>query len=141
MAESTWESHAIPIVEAIARLETAHMGAHSLDVATETGLDADEVAKELFALLDGRYVSGRDFSDAAIVRFIDLRPLERGKVLIGQWPGSDAFSILLDRIDQALASASPQESTRLRALKDALISVGARIGGSILGDVVRDVLT
>lgn len=128
MAESTWSTLEVPILEAIATLEDMH-GTNAEAIAARLDKDLDVCLKSLVSLIEAGYIAGRvdKFLGGTVkVRFIRL--LERGKVQVGQWPSdADIYENLLELLDRQMAAADKAEQKRIGAVKDAVIKAGPNL--------------
>lgn len=140
MADSTWDSIAIPILEAVAAEEKLGRRPDLARVVNVTGLAPDEVARELEALLDGDFVEGSDTSSLTSFDVGSLRLLERGKVAVREWPGDDAYSALIELIERRIADEKdPEHKGKLAKLREAIVAIGTGAGGNLFAELVRQV--
>lgn len=128
MADTTWSTVEVPILEAIASLESMN-GTDAEAIASHVGIDLDVCLKALVSLIEAGYAIGRidKFLGGTVkVRFVRL--LERGKVQVGQWPSDeDIYENLLELLDRQMAAADKAEQKRIGAVKDAVIKAGPNL--------------
>ncbi len=127
-----WHSRDLPVLLCVARLEgrDAPVGTSDM-VAIELEIPEEEATTALLALDDGRYIKaitgGATLGSGPGVLAVDLR--ERGRRVVGLWPGEDAADSLVDALRQAEdATSDPEERTAIRR------------AWSSLGGVSRDVM-
>jgi hypothetical protein len=133
----TWHNRDLPVLRAIVRAfqddPTGHVRSGAL--ATELGMEPDDVTRALANLLRGGFVvppgnAGRQAAEFGII--IDIT--DRALYATGSWPTPDTA---LDRIVatlQAIAdNTDADEDTRSRARKilDSLTGAGKQIGISV----------
>lgn len=137
MAQPTWEQRERPLLEVIAECEETGEDATNERVAAGSGLTVDVVGRTMKRLHDAGFIEAYDASgmgdDYPI--FIGAELLERGLRIVGQWPPdiSDAF---IQRLDALIATAEPEERTRLERLKAAAAEVSK---GVVSGAIVAAV--
>ena len=143
MAESTWETVAVPILEEVAARETDGRGMIDYrEFADVTGADVEAVAAEVDRLLGAGYLSGRiekAMGGPANYSLSNPRLAERGSRTVGQWPADNAADALLELIDQRLASpdTSPETKSKLKGLRSAVGEVGKSVATVVLVALVK----
>lgn len=139
MAEDTWRSVAVPLLECIHE----HGGQLSLlsveELSQRTGLEPLVVAEEVERLADAGYLAGGLHK---MLTGGDPRPwyleraalAERGLRVVGAWPSEDPYDALIEALDRRIAAESDEPTKgRLRALRDAAADVGkATIAGLVV---------
>lgn len=102
--ESTWESRDLPVLEAAVRsFEEAGRHVTAWNLASETGLTADQVQKALRALVaaDPPYFAEHDIRANHHVSV--SAPTERARRTGGAWPSAESMA---DRVVEALEDAA-----------------------------------
>lgn len=127
MAVDTWFSLDLPILEAVAEIESADGWADAGSVASRLSTDPDEVAIRLKALDAGGYISVERYR--ADGQALDVTLLRDARQAIGQWPREDE---LFDRFVVALNAAAENQSdpvtrSKLKRAADGLGSFGRDI--------------
>lgn len=134
MAESTWETVAQPLLEAVANAESNEDVYYltSKGLAEHLGLPRGQVEAELKRLHGSGHIGGR-FESSGAAGGLDLhKPYlgAPGAQAIGRWPSSDPFGSLVQQLERAIDEAqTPEEKTKLRRL------------ATVVGEVGQDVLT
>jgi DNA-binding IclR family transcriptional regulator len=137
MAESTWLTREVPILEAVAAAEMAAEMVDSMTLAERSGLANSEAAIAVRALIDGGYIDANEeggLSDP-FGYFMGVHLRERGRRYLGSWPkdsqdGLDTFlELLAERID---TEPDEEEKSRLRRLRDAAQGVSRDVGTALL---------
>ena len=132
MAEPTWDSIAIPLLNRIANAEDDSEDMLEVeDLSNEMDEDPALVMNELRRLLDGRYV-GTTLDTDFVGRGTLMMPhlLERGARMVGKWPTADPFDALIQYLERGAADEDDPETKK--ALK---------MAAGTLGDVGKGVLT
>ncbi len=144
MAEETWNSRAIPIMEAIAVNEDPHEMVTLDDLSQATGLSHVEVEVELERLIDGEYIQGDIHRTMAggqrgHWRLDGSVLLERGSRTVGQWPSDDPYEALLALIDKRLLDTTLDEAskTKLQRFHSTLVDVGKGTAGGVLAALIK----
>ena len=140
MAESTWESRELRILESVAgRAQSAPVGPSSADVAADTGLSPLEVSLGLRALEDAEYVQGIRMRKEGLFLYVNLRLREAGLRAVGQWP-RDSYDALVRIIEARLSQEQdPDRRSRLRALLDSLIGIGRDVAVNVLSEWAKSI--
>jgi hypothetical protein len=140
----TWETRALPLLHAIAALETTSQD-EQIEVsvlARMTGISDREAYVELKRLLDAGYlraqvldVMGDDVGETGLW---DVMQLEKGSRAVGQWPSGDPYEALLALIERRMAEETdPEARGRLDRLRGTLIEVGKGTASGVLAALVR----
>ena len=143
LAEDTWRSRDLPIVEYVARVDAEGRRAlGSEEIARATGLDQRDVRIGLAGLIEAGYLAaaGRlNVPRATPSRdFVNIWPLERARRASGQWPAEDAYDEFVRRLDARLAATDdPGERSRLERLRDSALEVSRHVLGELIADTVR----
>lgn len=145
VAESTWETVAVPILEAVDRLQREQGGAPPLrlaEIAEEAGLTIDQVDAEIDLLVTGGWLGYevvRMSGGKATYRLNHAGVYEKGARIIGRWPPDDPFDALLEMLDARLAEEGLDEDTRtkLERFRGGLLDVGKNVAGGVLTALVR----
>jgi hypothetical protein len=142
VVEDTWDTRARPILELVNALPPLNVVSVG-DIATQTGLDPNDVVSELEMLMSGRYLdasfsqplTGGDVRPWSLVR---ARVLERGARKIGRWPTDNPYDDLLSRLDRII-SAEPdvEKRTRFERFRDGVLGVGKDVGTELLTAFVK----
>lgn len=124
MAEDTFFTFGLPIMEAVAEIEAEGGWPTSTGVARRAGIPIETAFTQVKALDDGGYiaVSGYQGNGDAL----DIKLLRDARQAIGQWPSADD---LFDRFVRAIAAAADDEAdeeerSRLRGIASQLGSAG-----------------
>ena len=135
MADFTW-SRDVQVMDAVRDLELELPGRGTRDhVVERTGYARDEVTDSLRNLIDGGYVTGRDWGAKDDPHnWYDLRLTAPGRRVVGQWPSTDPADALVKLLEERLAETDDEaEATKLRRVLETVTEVGA--------GVLRDTLT
>lgn len=134
MAESTWEAREIPILEAVAAAGGEPLESDAIVEAT--GLEPSAVGYGVEALVDGQYLTGKDWGDmsSTFPEWGRLRLAERGRRAVGAWPREEGgLDVLLDLLAERIAATDdPDERSRLERFRDAAKDMGSQVGTSLL---------
>jgi hypothetical protein len=144
MADETWESRAIPIMDLIAANEDPHALTSLDEFSDATGLSHVEVEVELERLINAEFIEGKihrtmSGRNRGHWRLPGAMLLERGSRAVGQWPSDDPFDALLELIDQRILDGSLDDDTksRLKQLRSTLVDVGKGAAGGVLAALIR----
>jgi len=143
MAREKWLSRDLPILETIAAIEDRGDPFTSFEEVVEgTGFDEDDVRLGLQALYDAAYITGevpdlRLDQIRGVFHIDEIRLLEDGRVVTGQWPSSDPFAGLIAVLDAHIASASSSDRPALVRLRETLFRVGEKVGTEVILDLYR----
>lgn len=141
--DSTWETRDLPVLDAAARIidrDGPVPGAYIRDIATDTGLEIDEVVRATYALEDAGLIEMAQRSlggGGGNWRMCSLSG--EARQIVGQWPTPEN---LADRIVAALQDAAdnaPSEEERSRAKK--LLDGVSGVGKGVLTGVLVKVLS
>jgi hypothetical protein len=139
VAETTWETREIPILEAIAAAEQA--GEDELDlfgVAERLGMPFPLVQRTVQTLYDEGYLTGHDISVSGTgFNLFGLRLLGLGKRAVKQWPG-DSYEAFLQALERHLTKEQDPEKRKAlgRLLSDAR-EVGKGVLIAVLSEAAR----
>jgi hypothetical protein len=133
-----WAQYDLPVLEHLVQRLEADV-ASRVDTPFEVdGLDWPQTAAALRRLANAGYVRGVDTAQAdypIVVTSVSERALKA----VGAWPSAEALvDRLLGALEQAeQAATTPEERTRMRRARQALVSVGRDVlvgaAGSALG--------
>jgi hypothetical protein len=124
MAEDTWFSRDLPILEAVAAIESEGGWPTSAGVAQRVGADAATVSVRIKALDAGGFVAVSNYQGNG--EPLDVTLLRDARQAIGQWPNVDDLFDRFVRAIEAAADDQPDEAerSRLRAVAGQLGSAG-----------------
>jgi hypothetical protein len=125
--EDTWESVALPLMNAIAECESAGSLAMVGALAQSASLDSEATLVELVRLVDAHYVTGdvQIMGEADNSHIVNPMLSERGARAVGLWPPDDPYEALMALIEKQLVEENDEEAkTKLRKLRDALGEIG-----------------
>lgn len=144
MVHDTWYTRALPILEAISKIEVETSLVQLGDLARETGCTAEEVDIELERLLRAGYAGGtisRTMTGGRAEPWSYVNPIleERGARAIGQWPSDDPYDALIELLDRRINDDATDAETRtkLQRLRGTLVDVGKGVAGGVLGSLIR----
>lgn len=143
MAEPTWETVAIPIMDAVDALQREGVGSVALvKIAEQSGLTFEQVEAEIDLLVAAGYVGYevvREQGRPRAARLNFAQVYEKGARIIGRWPSSDPYDALLELLDRRILDDRIDDDTRssLRKLRGALVDVGKGAAGGVLAALVR----
>lgn len=141
MATPTWRTREVPILEAIAQLTVDHeIVRHSSEIASATGLTDEDVALGIARLAEAEYVEyGSRLNHPGGGRsYVGIGLLERGLREVGVWPNEDVGSTFVTVMDEKIELASdPDQRSRLRSLRDAVLGVGQEVVAGVLTEAVK----
>ena len=138
----TWEPRELVLLDAIAKAEEEDgEPLHSLNsrLRDRTGLTDQDVQLGLRALHEAGYIAGTEqrFS-SRVYDLVNIRLLERGRRLVGQWPADDQYREFVAVIEQHIADAATDEDrSRLERIKDVALGVGREVLTSVLSERAR----
>jgi hypothetical protein len=141
--DSTWEARDLPVLDAAARIidrDGPVPGAYIRDIATDAGLEIDEVVRATHALEDAGLIEMAQRSLGGGGGNWRVCGLSGGaRQIVGQWPTPEN---LADRIVAALQDAAdnaPSEEERSRAKR--LLDGASGVGKGVLTGVLVKVLS
>ena len=141
MANPTWPTRELPILEAVAAAEAKDEDVDSDALADATGLSTKQVNEGLKALFGAfpPYLEAIDASSMGGDHFMRVTLLERGRREVGAWPSEenalDGFlELLTARIE---AEDNEDEKSRLEELREAARDVGAPVLSGLLLTYVK----
>lgn len=141
MATPTWRTREVPILEAIAGLTVEHERMrHSSAIATATGLTDEEVALGIERLAEAEYIGyGSRLNHPGGGRsYMGVGLLERGLREVGVWPNEGVAGTFVAVMDERIELASdPEQRSRLKSLKDAVLGVGQEVVAGVLTEAVK----
>lgn len=137
MAQPTWQTREIPILEAIAELErqTPRDSVTTPALARMAEISERDASLGFRALVEDGFLSYATLTTGGGTYFHADQPMLRGKGrrAIGQWP-PDGMNGLVRLLEERIASEPDEDKrSRLIKLRDALADLGQ--------DVLRDVRT
>ena len=135
MMEPTWSEVEVPILEAIAAIESEGRTPNSERIVERTGLDEDKAARALLRLWDAEYIGGSKYAEGGDLypRFLSAHLLERGLRVTQVWPSDDQYESLLSLIEARLErAADPAERSKLQKLRDGLTGLGKDSASALL---------
>lgn len=137
MADSTWETEELWLLEAIRNMEVVEPGRppYLQEAVAGTGLDMVRAYRAVVSLVQDEYLRAEHI-DPSSAYGITLTP--RGRRAIGQWPSGDAYSDLMLLLEQRIAITSdPVDRDRLQRLQDAIGDVGKSVTGAVLAALIQ----
>ena len=140
MAESTWIARDFPILEAVVASEGPNDVTAGY-LASRLSMEQREVILGVRALEEAGYLN----ADPAYVAeaflpldFHSIRPLERGRRAVGQWPREDAYEDFLATIERAIEDEPDQdERTRLKKVRDFVATTGKTVWTGLLLEYLK----
>lgn len=135
----TWTTRDRPILEAIVVAEqNGVLKLRPQALVKTTGLDEDQVQLGLKALVQAGYIGGRQGQGTRQLVLDDIRPLERARREVGQWPSGDATRTFLEMLEKQIAVESdPVQKSGLQKFLVAAKEVGQDVLTSVLTSVVK----
>jgi hypothetical protein len=115
MAEDTWESRALPLLEALADIETTAPRATLAELEDRTGIPVAAIDVELERLVADRFIAGtisRSFGPPGSYSLIAFHLLERGSRAVGQWPSDSPYEALLTLLEERIDDPHVDDDTR-----------------------------
>jgi DNA-binding MarR family transcriptional regulator len=145
MADDTWTGRELPILEAILRREQAaelrNSNAQLSDeIATELELDTTSVKIAIDSLIDAGYLRGSPVTawGDPVETYLIEGLTEKARQAAGQWPSGDPYSSLVQLLEERIAdTADPEVKSKLRAFRDAVLSVGQGVATSVLAELIK----
>jgi hypothetical protein len=145
VAESTWESRELPVLEALRALEVErearrHPKIDLGEVADRVELPrhaVDAAAQALYEA-DPPYISGTPAWGTGPWQVINLRLTERGRRAVRQWPSDEVYEAFVGALQRRI-DAEPDEVKRgkLEALLTHALDVGKGMVGSALVEALK----
>ncbi len=140
MVVDTWTERELPILQEVVEGE----GKGDLNVgalAERLSLERHQVILGVRALYEARYVEAYPVEVAEELLptdYMDIRPLERGRRAVGQWPSEDPFDDFVAVVERMI-EREPDEGrrSRLERLREALLSLGQGVGGGLLLEFLK----
>ena len=139
MATPTWETHELPILEAIAERAASIGGPRWEELVELVGLPADQVQLALRRLYENDYIDGIDVTSMGDAGFelLDIKLLEPALRIVGIWP-REPYEEFLRALERRIGDETdPERRSRLERLRDALIQMGESVATSVLTEVVK----
>jgi predicted ArsR family transcriptional regulator len=146
MADDTWTTVAVPILESLATLPPEAIGVDIGPLADDVGLDPLVVCRELERLIEAGYVHGKvqkmmTGGDARPWHYLGHGLAERGARVVGQWPDEDPYAALLDAIDRRIAAQDdPEEASKWRRARQRVVELGQDVGSKVAAGVLIEVM-
>jgi hypothetical protein len=139
MAEATWLSQELPILEAIRRAEISGDNVDSAAAAAVPGLPRERYMTIIESLNDASYLEARILpGDNQIMSVHVLRLMERGRRAVGQWPSEDVFEAFLELLKNRIEETDNDvEKGRLRRALESMTAIGRQVGTAVLTDLAR----
>jgi hypothetical protein len=137
MAEETWYSLALPVLEYLSTVEPLSLP-NVGDIADALCADPMAVATEIDRLADAGFIRGRLHKTMSGGNprpwFIEDPELaERGARVVGLWPAEDGYEALLALVERHIAEeADEDERSKLRRFAASLDDVGKSVAVAIL---------
>jgi len=136
MAESTWDTREMPILEAVADAEAAGADATNDTIAEATGLEDREIQRGLLALYEAQYLTGIEAAAEELCYLINIRLLERGRREVRQWPAENAVDRFVEALSERIEETTdPEERSRLEKLREGALSIGRDVLVAVLTKV------
>ncbi len=139
MAELTWDSRELPILEEVAAAEAVDQSLTSGDLVERTGITEAQVGRGLAALIDGDFIQAVDVSSGGGKEFLEIELRERGRRAVGAWPPDvPSFAAFMDAVAAQIESAPDEEAkSKLRRLLEAAGGVGKEITTAVLVEYAK----
>lgn len=142
MADETWFSIEVPVLEYIANNGGWQSSVSVVDISDATGIPVDEVAGSLMKLDQAGFLGGefvRMMSPPQNWFVIPGLLSERGLRTVGAWPSEDPYETLLEIIDRQAQAAEADDDRRSRLLrfKDAVVGIGRDVAVGVLVEMAR----
>lgn len=138
MAERTWETRELPILEEIGRHDLKPAGAEGSDILIASGLSDGEAFAALRGLDQAGYLTAQKFNGWTASAYRLLRLTERGRRAIGQWPGEDPYEDLVSVLRELVAhEADPERKSRLERVLSAMVELGKSAGSDVIAAWVK----
>jgi hypothetical protein len=140
MTEDTWIARDFPIIEAVVATE----GPNDITVgqlASLLSMEQREVILGVRALKEASYLSADPVYAAEEflpLDYHDIRPLERGRRAVGQWPSEDAYEDFFATIERAIEDEPDgDERTRLERVRDFVATTGKTVWTGLLLEYLK----
>lgn len=142
MADETWTSVALPLLEQIGAHEADAVMAGAGALAAELGLDIGLVNVELERLMGDGYIDADQRVEgfgSNKVTLLAPRLTGVGARAIGKWPSSDPYDALLNLLDERILDPHLDEETKtkLARLRSTIVDVGKGATGGVLAALIR----
>ncbi len=142
MADRTWETLTLPVLEKVADAEAVGRDLSMEELSRDLGAPPSAIGAELVRLLNGEYITGEieeEMGNRAMLEISEPVLLERGARAVGKWPSDDPYEALLALLDARIESATDDDTrSRLRRFRDNVRDVGKGALGGVLGALIRD---
>jgi hypothetical protein len=140
VADEKWLSRDLLILEEVVTREgNRNVSLH--DLCTVLEMDPDEVKLGIRALADGRYLTALPVEveeEWLPADYDDIRPLERGRRAVGQWPRENTYENFLETIERAIDEESDEDKrTGLQKLRDSVVAAGRSVGSGLLLEFLK----
>jgi hypothetical protein len=138
MAEETWESVAVPILNAISELDQVDIISVS-ELAERANVDPDNAQAELELLIAGGFVRGRFLDGLGADRdYCDPGLAPAGARAVGRWPPEAVYDALLQILGQRISDEiDPAKRTKLQQFRDSLLQIGQSVAAEVLASLIR----
>lgn len=141
MANQTWTSLELPILEAVLRLEGTGTPMRTQFIASEAGIsDEHEAARGIAALVQAGYLEGKPITawGDPVPEYIIEQPTERARRTTGQWPNEDPVGQLVRLLEDRIAEVDdPDQKSKLKAFRDAVLAMGQGLATSVLVELLK----
>jgi hypothetical protein len=140
MSSDLWQTRAVPILQFIASHETELRTLTVGQISEGTGIDPKLVVPELERLIDGGYIPGElkklmSGGDVRPWRLSSPRLTDIGAQALRMWPTAEhVLDVLATRAEE---EPDPEKKSKLRALAEALRSVGTDVLGEVLAAAAK----
>jgi|GEM_PF-5065480 hypothetical protein len=146
MASDTWDTLAIPILEAIAEVEGSNDPSIEVEglcslLGRDWPAEGRRVSVELRRLIDAGYIAGKlegTFAGPAHDFLINPHLSDRGARAVGRWPSTDPYEALLQYLERAAQETDdPDRKAALKKVAGTVGEVGQGVLTNVLAAVVR----
>ncbi len=142
MADDTWSSIAVPILNYVASIQNPAIQVISIGkLAEAVGSNPMAVVDEVERLMAAQYMTGNltklmTGGDPSPWPLVGVRLLERGARVVGIWPPEELYQAMLSVLDQVEQQSDEQTQTRLQRLRGAFIELGTNTASAVLAAMI-----
>ena len=140
--DDTWVDQERPVLAVVVEHDVAGERIDDTHVAERLGFDLHLTSRVIGRLVRADYHEAARFQDEDGEGWGTIRPTERARREVGQWPSADPWDRLLERLNTAIEEESePSRREKLVGVRDSLLAAGREVGLGALGSVLASGMT